>query len=101
MEDAATAEISRSQLWQWIHRGVITEEGTRVTHAHVERLLEGLLESVERSESDRFDEAAAIFREVTLREDFPTFLTISAYSRYLVDGAESVERPPKPVAVSV
>jgi malate synthase len=91
MEDAATAEISRSQLWQWIHRDVITEEGTRVTHHYVESLLDALLESVPRENGNRFDDAGAIFREVTLREDFPTFLTISAYSRYLVDGAESSE----------
>jgi malate synthase len=88
MEDAATAEISRSQLWQWIHRGVTTEEGIRVTHAHVESLLDTLLEEVPRAHGNRFGEAAAVFREVTLREDFPTFLTISAYSQYLVDGAE-------------
>jgi malate synthase len=91
MEDAATAEISRSQLWQWIHRGVTTEEGIRVTRAYVESLLDTLLEDVPRADGNRFDDAAAIFREVTLRDDFPTFLTISAYSRYLVDGAESVE----------
>jgi malate synthase len=91
MEDAATAEISRSQLWQWIHRGVVTEEGIRVTHTYVESLLDSLIDGASRTASDRFDEAAAIFREVTLREDFPTFLTISAYSRYLVDGAEAAE----------
>ena len=91
MEDAATAEISRSQLWQWIHRGVATTEGIRVTHAYVESLLERLLEELPHTDGNRFDDAAAIFREVTLRDDFPTFLTISAYSRYLVDGAEPAE----------
>ncbi len=91
MEDAATAEISRSQLWQWIHRGVTTEEGVRVTRAHVESLLDTLLEEVPHADGNRFDDAASVFREVTLRDDFPTFLTISAYSRYLVDGTETVE----------
>ncbi|MDQ1551482.1 MAG: malate synthase [Actinomycetota bacterium] len=91
MEDAATAEISRSQLWQWIHRDVTTEEGNRVTRAYVESLLDSLLEDVPRAEGNRFDDAAAVFREVTLRDDFPTFLTISAYSRYLVDGAEAAD----------
>ena len=74
-----------------LFRSVTTEEGIRVTHAYVESLLDSLLDGVPRGEGDRFDEAAAVFREVTLREDFPTFLTISAYSRYLVDGAEPVE----------
>ena len=84
MEDAATAEISRSQLWQWVHQRVVTVEGTRVTHQLVERLL---AEAVDRygAEGGRFGDAAEIFRSVTLDEDFPTFLTIAAYSRHLVD----------------
>lgn len=82
MEDAATAEISRSQLWQWIHRGVVTSEGTAVTGGLVEGILEELLEEYA---GGRFGDAADVFREVTLAEDFPTFLTIGAYSRYLVE----------------
>ena len=91
MEDAATAEISRSQLWQWMHQGVVTSEGTAVTRGLVADLLHELLAGVERSDSDRFDEAAEIFRAVTLSEDFPTFLTIAAYSRHLVEPGEALE----------
>jgi malate synthase len=91
MEDAATAEISRSQLWQWIHRGVVTAEGTLVTHELVESYLFEVLESATSTPDDRFADAAEIFRQVTLHEDFPTFLTISAYSQFLVDrDAESL-----------
>jgi malate synthase len=39
---------------------------------------------------NRFDEAAAVFRAVTLEEDFPTFLTITAYTRYLVEEREEI-----------
>jgi malate synthase len=88
MEDAATAEISRGQLWQWIHQGVVTAEGTPVTHELVERSLQTTLATVARSSDDRFDDAVEVFRSVALSEDFPTFLTITAYSRYLVEVGE-------------
>ncbi|MCL3860663.1 malate synthase A [Actinotalea sp. K2] len=84
MEDAATAEISRSQIWQWIHQGTVTAQGTTITAAHVEQVLREVLASTARHEGDRFDDAAAVFREVALGEEFPTFLTLTAYSRYLV-----------------
>ncbi|MBC7724040.1 MAG: malate synthase A [Burkholderiaceae bacterium] len=90
MEDAATAEISRSQLWQWIHQRVITAEGTAITVALVERMLASVLSELERHDGDRVDEAVEIFREVTLGEDFPTFLTLGAYAQYLVEAEEPV-----------
>ncbi|MBX3099979.1 MAG: malate synthase A [Salinibacterium sp.] len=88
MEDAATAEISRSQLWQWMHQRVITAEGTPVTHSLVEHELAAELASA--PADGRFAEAAEIFRAVTLEEDFPTFLTIAAYARYLVEDRQPV-----------
>ena len=44
-----------------------------------------MLGEVERRDGDRFDDAAEVFRDVALREEFPTFLTLDAYSRYLVE----------------
>src|SRR5690349_13454664 len=76
MEDAATAEISRSQLWQWMHQGIVTRESTPITRQLIEGLLAQTLAGTERNPGDRFDEAAEVFRLVTLRDDFPTFLTI-------------------------
>lgn len=90
MEDAATAEISRSQLWQWMHQRVVTTEGTLITAAVIERVLGDVLASLHRGNGDRFDDAEEIFREVTLAENFPTFLTLTAYSRYLVDEPEPI-----------
>jgi len=84
MEDAATAEISRSQLWQWIRQGTVTSEGTRVTGALVERLLDGEL-AARRTPDGRFDDAAELVRGLALEDEFPTFLTIEAYSRFLVE----------------
>ena len=90
MEDAATAEISRSQLWQWMHQRVVTAEGNLITPALVEAELLRVLEIADRSPDDRFDDAAEVFSAVTLQEDFPTFLTIPAYSRYLLDARQAV-----------
>jgi malate synthase len=87
MEDAATAEISRSQLWQWISKGVVTREGTTITRDYVAGLLAGELEQ---HEGGRFADAAEVFTDVTLQDAFPTFLTISAYGRYLVEIPELV-----------
>jgi malate synthase len=85
MEDAATAEISRSQIWQWIRHGTTTEDGTTITSDVVEGILSA--HPFPRFEGDRFDDAIDVFRSVALEEDFPTFLTLSAYARYLVEGA--------------
>lgn len=85
MEDAATAEISRGQLWQWMHQRVVTAEGTLITRGVVERELAAALAQFGGDPGNRFAEAAEVFRAVTLEEDFPTFLTITAYTRYLVE----------------
>ena len=94
MEDAATAEISRSQLWQWIAQRVVTEQGDLVTRDLVEGMLQQELDRSDRSPEDRFDDAAAIVRLVTLQDDFPTFLTIPAYTHYLVDTVPERETVP-------
>jgi malate synthase len=67
MEDAATAEISRSQVWQWVHHGVFTPE--RVREVITEELPDG----------GRFQEAREIFERVALADDFVEFLTLPAY----------------------
>jgi malate synthase len=83
MEDAATAEISRSQIWQWIHQDRVTSEGDAITRDYVEGLIARVLEDAARFAGDRFDHAAEIFREVALRDEFPAFLTVPAYAKYL------------------
>jgi malate synthase len=91
MEDAATAEISRSQLWQWIHQDTVTAEGTTISREFVEGLLAEVIATLPRDASDRVDDAVEVFRTVALREEFPTFLTISAYTRFLVEEPAEVE----------
>lgn len=88
MEDAATAEISRSQLWQWIYARAITDHGEIITHEWVEDLLDAEFARLERFDGDRFEDARDIFEEVTLATDFPSFLTLPAYARYLTEARE-------------
>jgi malate synthase len=85
MEDAATAEISRSQVWQWIHQDRATEDGTPITRDYVEALIAQVLGEVQRHDGDRFDDAAEVFRDVALGQEFPAFLTLPAYSRFLIE----------------
>ncbi|MFJ7751547.1 malate synthase A [Arthrobacter sp. NPDC097144] len=88
MEDAATAEISRSQIWQWIHCSAVTDEGEIITHRWVEELLEEEFNNLQRFDGDRFDDARALFEEVACGEEFPTFLTVPAYARFLHEARE-------------
>lgn len=83
MEDAATAEISRSQIWQWIHQGAVTDEGELITAEFVEDIMEDEFAKMERFEGDRFADAREIFDECALREAYPAFLTVPAYTRFL------------------
>lgn len=88
MEDAATAEISRSQLWQWIYAHAITDHGEIITRQWVEDLLDEEFAKLERFDGDRFTDARDIFEEVTLSDQFPTFLTLPAYARFLTEARE-------------
>ncbi|WP_104087348.1 malate synthase A [Arthrobacter sp. GMC3] len=88
MEDAATAEISRSQIWQWIHSQAITDTGELITFDWVKEMLEEEFEKMPRFDADRFEDALEIFEAVALGEEFPTFLTLSAYSDYLSETPE-------------
>ncbi|MEV4392355.1 malate synthase A [Nonomuraea sp. NPDC049607] len=85
MEDAATAEISRSQIWQWIHNDItLADTGERVTKELVERIIAEELDrvSAEPGYDERlFGQATALFKEVALDDDFAEFLTLPAYAR--------------------
>ena len=82
MEDAATAEISRSQLWQWIHENSVTAGGRRIDSDWVEEVLDEVVDSLERTPTDRFDDALTVLRTSALEPEFPTFLTVGAYARF-------------------
>jgi malate synthase len=80
MEDAATAEIARAQLWQWIHHDARLDDGTPVTRELYERLRDGELDRL-RSEVPRLDEAAVLLDRLVLDDRFEEFLTLPAYER--------------------
>jgi malate synthase len=85
MEDAATAEISRSQIWQWVHGSVQLAEGTTVTDQLVRTVVEEELAKIretvgaEAYADGRWDQARSVFEQVALADDFVDFLTLPAY----------------------
>jgi malate synthase len=85
MEDAATAEISRASIWQWIQHGKALDNGQLVTKALFEQYLTEEIEVVksevgqERYDSGRFDEAAKLMARLTTSDELTNFLTIPGY----------------------
>ncbi|NDL56965.1 malate synthase A [Phytoactinopolyspora mesophila] len=84
MEDAATAEISRAQIWQWAHRSVQLEDGATVTPDLVRSVLDEELAAIrdaygEAYDEQRFAQARTLFEQVALADEFADFLTLPAY----------------------
>ncbi len=89
MEDAATAEISRAQVWQWLHHQASTNEGRLIDQAYYEDLCKGEIEKIKslvgekRFEEGKFTEAIALFDKLVTQENFDYFLTTDAYKLLL------------------
>jgi malate synthase len=87
MEDAATAEISRAQLWQWVHQKAKLSDGKTVDVALVENLIAAELEkqksAVDAVRYAAYEKAAALMRELVRSPEFVEFLTLPAYQRVL------------------
>jgi malate synthase len=88
MEDAATAEIARSQVWQWVHNGVKLAEGQTVTADLVRQTATDELDKIRQQVGDDFfysegrpDQSRALFEQVALADEFIEFLTIPAYEQ--------------------
>jgi malate synthase len=88
MEDAATAEISRSQVWQWLRHQSQLQDGRPITRELVRRIEDEELQRIEREvgsewfrEHGRADEARGLFEQVALGEEFVEFLTLPAYEQ--------------------
>ena len=86
MEDAATAEIARSQVWQWVHHSARLSDGRDVTPELVREVATDELEVIRREVGDEFffehgrpEESRGLFEEVALGDQFVEFLTIPAY----------------------
>ena len=85
MEDAATAEISRSQVWQWVRHGAYLSDGRAITLEMVSSAMADELEKLrrnlgaERFDRGRFELAARLFEEITTKTEFTEFMTLVAY----------------------
>ena len=91
MEDAATVEISRMQIWQWVHHRATTADGTPVTAELVRGLLDEEVERLSRDADEpvkaRIAAARTVFETVALAEQWPQFFTNFAYDSYLVEAS--------------
>ena len=87
MEDAATAEICRTQLWQWIRHDAALDDGRAIDRALFETVIDEELDRIRAMVGDdaygagRFDDAAALFKDMVEADDFPDFLTLPAYEQ--------------------
>lgn len=86
MEDAATAEISRSQIWQWLHNdGTKLDDGREITPALVTTMLPAVLTDIkemvgpDRYHNGKFNEASDLFQQIILDEHYTEFMTLPAY----------------------
>ncbi|HEX4095913.1 MAG TPA: malate synthase A [Caulobacteraceae bacterium] len=85
MEDAATAEISRAQVWQWIRLRAALDDGRTVTRGLFDQVLNDEMSRLRQTltpevyDSGRFPEAIKLFADMSLAEDFEEFLTLPAY----------------------
>jgi malate synthase len=85
MEDAATAEISRAQVWQWLRHGAALEDGRRVTPEVIGSVIDDEMKTIEREvgsarfQAGRFREARALFERISTAQSLENFLTLPAY----------------------
>ncbi|KAI9296150.1 malate synthase [Neoconidiobolus thromboides FSU 785] len=95
MEDAATAEISRSQLWQWAHHQVVTSEGQKVTPEYLTQILDEEVNKLHQQMGDKFfqskfPKAKEYFKQQIVGKDYADFLTSLCYNDILtISSADS------------
>nr|WP_282922282.1 malate synthase A [Mobiluncus sp. Marseille-Q7826] len=89
MEDAATAEISRAQIWQWIHNRVKLDDGREVTRELCQSFMDEESAKFQAEIGDdpqrqaNLTRAVQIFGDISLQDEFPTFLTVPVYANYV------------------
>ena|SRR5215472_3361355 len=90
MEDAATAEISRTQLWQWVHHGCHLKDGRKVDEALCDRIIQEELDLAntlnDPARHAAYEKAARLARELIRSKTFVSFLTIPAYQQIVSEG---------------
>lgn len=110
MEDAATAEISRAQLWQWVHHNAVLEDGRAVTvglcDSYIDEELACAKAGVDAERYHAYEHAAFLMRELIKTPAFQDFLTVPAYARVLAaeqhtHGGEDIALVPANAAAAV
>lgn len=88
MEDAATAEISRSQLWQWRHHAAKLQDGRQLNNEFLQKLVTQEKQKwlMSHSGANKFEEASELLASLTEAPEMPDFLTLSAYQRLIAEG---------------
>jgi len=90
MEDAATAEISRAQLWQWVHHDAVTDTGQSITMGMIDAVVQDELSLVKQTATEdrqrTYEEAAKLMRELVASAVFDEFLTAPAYQQIIQEG---------------
>lgn len=86
MEDAATAEIARTQIWQWIHHKTSLEDGTPVTKELFDKIRAEEMAKIKEAQAadfnvEKFAEASKLLEELVLQKELAEFLTLGAYDR--------------------
>jgi malate synthase len=81
MEDAATAEICRAQVWQWVRHRATLSNGRPVTQEMVREIVASMLQRPG-WDGGKYKQAAELFEKLALSEELTEFLTLAAY-RYL------------------
>jgi malate synthase len=90
MEDAATAEISRSQMWQWCRHEAELDDGRKVTPTLIDQIIheeaERWEQEVAHTYQNRLELASELLKEMTHAEEMPDFLTLRAYDKIVEEG---------------
>lgn len=91
MEDAATAEISRAQLWQWAKHGAKSADGSTIDRPYVRTVIAEEMEKIRSSaggdlSGTQFEKAGELFEQMSTADDFPDFLTLPAYQTVIQAG---------------
>jgi malate synthase len=87
MEDAATAEISRTQVWQWLHHGAVLSDGRRITAELIRETVAAQVDALRKRMGEsqyaasKLDEAAKLFEQLILAPELKDFMTLEAYFR--------------------
>ena len=97
MEDAATAEIYRTQVWQWVKYGAMMDDGQRLTRDRVAKIILDEVDTIRgqvgnaRFATGHFMEAAAMFKQMVAARELPDFLTLPAYEVLLAEEFAATE----------